>query len=136
MSPALKVGETVTYTRTLGESDAYLFAGITGDSHRNHLDEEYMRGTPYGGRIVQGGLLAGLVGACSTRLLDRAERAAVAYGFDRIRFVKGVRFGDTVTVRYEVAQLDADSGKVRADVTIVNQRDETVAVATHLLKLL
>jgi acyl dehydratase len=30
-------------TKTVGESDVYLFAGLTGDLHRNHTDEEYMR---------------------------------------------------------------------------------------------
>jgi 3-hydroxybutyryl-CoA dehydratase len=132
----LRVGDTISYTKTIGETDVYLFAGVTGDSHRNHVDEEYMRGTPYGGRIVQGGLLAGLVGACSTRLLEGLERPAVAYGFDRIRFIKGVRFGDTVTLQYEITAVEAATDKAFAEVVLRNQHGETVAIAKHLLKLL
>ena len=30
------------FTKTVGESDVYLFAGITGDLSPNHVDEETM----------------------------------------------------------------------------------------------
>lgn len=41
---ALHVGKQVIVRKTIGESDVYLFAGITGDLSPNHVDEEYMRG--------------------------------------------------------------------------------------------
>ncbi|GEM_PF-3811377 len=54
-------------SRRWGESDIYLFAGITGDLGPNHVNAEYMRATPYG-RIVaaHGALLDGFMSACST----------------------------------------------------------------------
>ena len=39
--------------------DVYLFAGITGDFSPNHVDEAYMRKTPYGRRIAHGALAVG-----------------------------------------------------------------------------
>ena len=34
----VKVGDTVTFAKTVGETDIYLFAGITGDFSVNHVN--------------------------------------------------------------------------------------------------
>ncbi len=38
----VKLGDTVTFAKTVGETDIYLFAGITGDFSVNHGNEQYM----------------------------------------------------------------------------------------------
>ena len=38
------IGASVTCAKTVGESDVYLFAGITGDFSPNHVDEVAMAG--------------------------------------------------------------------------------------------
>ena len=50
----LKVGDTCSFTKTVSESDVYLFAGITGDFSQVHTNEEFMKTTPYGTRIAHG----------------------------------------------------------------------------------
>jgi len=54
----LSVGDKVGFAKTVGESDVYLFAGITGDFAPNHINEQFMQGTTYGRRIARnvGGL--------------------------------------------------------------------------------
>ena len=131
---AMPVGATVSFTKTVGESDVYLFAGISGDLHRNHVDEEYMRRSVYGGRIAHGALLVGYMSAASTRLSDACPVPVVSYGYDRIRFVKGVRLGDTVTVEYRIVEHRPEEAKTFAQVTCTNQRGEVVAAATHIMK--
>ena len=37
----------------------------------NHVDEEYMRGTPYGRRIAHGALLIGFMSTASTMMVER-----------------------------------------------------------------
>jgi 3-hydroxybutyryl-CoA dehydratase len=129
------VGTAVSFTKTVGESDVYLFAGVTGDLGPNHVDEEYMRGTRYGSRIAHGVLVVGFMSTCSTKLIERAGNVPfVSYGYDRIRFVGPVFIGDTVTVTYEVAGRDDERGEIRSSVTARNQRGEVVAVATHILR--
>lgn len=129
----------VQFRKTVGESDVYQFAGITGDLHPNHVDEVYMRGTPYGRRIVHGALLIGFMSTTSTLMTQRLETAAsqaiVSYGYDRIRFIKAVHIGDTITVDYTVARVDDVDRKLFADVTITNQRHELVCAGTHILKV-
>jgi 3-hydroxybutyryl-CoA dehydratase len=124
----IPLGTRVEFAKTIGESDIYLFAGITGDFSPNHVNAEYMKTTPYGGIIAHGALLVGLMSTCSTMVLDHATsaRPVVSYGYDRIRFVKPARVGDTVTVTYEIVAAD----------TATNQHGDVVAVATHILKFL
>ena len=126
------------FAKTVSESDIYLFAGITGDFSPNHVNAEYMKDTPYGTIIAHGALIVGLMSTCSTRVLDYASsgRPVVSYGYDRIRFVKPVRVGDTVTVTYEIVAEEPVEAKTTAEVTATNQRGEIVAVATHILKFL
>ena len=38
----VKPGDQVTFAKTVGETDIYLFAGITGDFSVNHVNEQYM----------------------------------------------------------------------------------------------
>jgi acyl dehydratase len=128
------VGQIATFAKTVGESDVYLFAGLTGDLYQNHTNEEYMKTTRYGRRIAHGALLVGYMSAASTRVTERCSHPVVSYGYDRIRFVKPVFFGDTVTVEYRITERDEAQQKVFAQVTCTNQRDEVVAVATHILK--
>ena len=119
----IPIGTRVEFAKTIGESDIYLFAGITGDFSPNHVNAEYMKSTPYGGIIAHGALVVGLMSTCSTKVLDHATapRPAVSYGYDRIRFVKPVRVGDTVTITYEIVAADVSRAMTTAAVTATNQ---------------
>ena len=50
----VKPGDSVSFAKTVGESDVYLFAGITGDLSVNHVNEQYMARSKYGRRIAHG----------------------------------------------------------------------------------
>ena len=63
------------------------------------------------------------------------KEAPEEYGYDRIRFIKPVFFGDTVTVEYRVQERNDPEGEVRSRVTVTNQHGEVVAAAIHILKL-
>lgn len=134
----IPTGTRVSFAKTVSESDIYLFAGITGDLSPNHVNAEYMKATPYGTIIAHGALIVGLMSTCSTRVLDHAltSRPVVSYGYDRIRFIKPVRVGDTITVTYEIESQDPETSRTVGSVTATNQHQEVVAVATHILKFL
>ncbi|HKG28453.1 MAG TPA: MaoC/PaaZ C-terminal domain-containing protein [Thermomicrobiales bacterium] len=132
----IPVGLKAQFSKTVGESDVYLFAGITGDLDPNHVDEEYCKSTPFGHRIAHGALIVGYMSTASTLVLQGFSGPVVSLGYDRIRFVKPVLIGDTVTVNYEIVERDLDRQRTIATVEVTNQRGETVAVATHLQKVL
>jgi len=134
----IPVGTRVSFAKTVSESDIYLFSGITGDFSPNHVNAEYMKTTPYGTIIAHGALIVGLMSTCSTKVLEHAltERPAVSLGYDRIRFVKPVRVGDTITITYEIESQDPATSRTVGALTAINQHEEVVAVATHILKFL
>lgn len=130
----VQIGKTVELSKTVGESDVYLFAGITGDLHPNHVNEEYMKGTRYGRRIAHGALIVGYMSAASTKFLESVPFPCVSYGYDRIRFIKPVFIGDTITVEYKIVEKQLEKGSTLAQVTVKNQHGEVVAAATHILR--
>lgn len=131
-----KVGDTKTWAKTLTESDVYLFAGITGDLSRNHINEEYMKTTPYGTRIAHGVLSLGISCAASTAFSEMSPYPCVSYGYDKVRFLKPVLIGDTLSVTYTMEAIDQENAKTFAKIEIRNQRGELCTVATHILKFL
>ncbi len=131
----LPIGRRVTVSKTVGETDLYLFAGISGDFAPLHVDEDYMRGTPYGRRIAHGALMLAYMSRASSEMAAGLPGTIVSYGYDRVRFPKPVFIGDTVTVAYEIAEHDVAAGKISSRVTCANQRGEVVAAATHILKI-
>lgn len=133
------IGDQVRFTKTVGESDVYLFAGITGDLARNHVDEEFMRRSSYGRRIAHGALLIGFMSTASTMIIERIageseDETPVSLGYDRIRFTGPVFIGDTITVTYRIAEIDPERRRSRSEIEIHDQAGELVAVAQHLMK--
>lgn len=133
------VGATVTCSKTVGESDVYLFAGITGDLSPNHVDEAAMAKTEYGGRIAHGALLVGYMSRASTLIQDRcpdlmATHFPVSLGYDRVRFIKAVLIGDTITIAYDITGAEPAKSRTTADVKVTNQKGELCAVATHIMQ--
>jgi 3-hydroxybutyryl-CoA dehydratase len=138
---ATALGQSVSCAKTVGESDVYLFAGITGDLSPNHVDEAAMSQTVYGHRIAHGALLVGYMSRASTMICDRcpelmASHLPVSLGYDRVRFLKAVLIGDTITISYKVTAAEAAKGRTLADVQVTNQNGETCAVATHIMRWL
>ena len=131
----ITIGLRTRVTKTVSESDVYLFAGITGDMDPNHVDEEYTRKTSLGHRVAHGALIVGYTSAASTRILQDFDRPMVSVGYDRIRFLKPVYFGDTLTIDYEITGVERERERTIAKIEVKNQRDELVAVLTHIMQL-
>ena len=135
MFEGLPIGKKVTVSKTIGETDVYLLAGISGDFAPLHVDEQHMRGTRYGRRIAHGALLIAYMSRASTEISQGLGGTIVSYGYDRIRFPRPAFIGDTVTVTYEIVEHDVKDAKAFAKVTCTNERGEVVAAATHILKV-
>jgi 3-hydroxybutyryl-CoA dehydratase len=132
----IKVGDGVTLEKTISESDVYLFAGITGDFSPNHINERYMQASVYGRRIAQGALIVGFTSAAAAMFGIKHNIDGVAAGYDRLRFVKPVFFGDTIRVIYEIVRIDRERQRTHASLKVLNQNGEVVLVGDHLIKFL
>jgi len=135
----VSVGDEVSFSKPVGESDIYGFAGITGDLSPNHVNDQYMKESSYGQRIAHGALMVGFMSTASTLMIKQSsqdERAEtpVSAGYDRIRFTGAVYINDTVTVTYRIASIELDRRRSRSAITVTNQSGETVAVGEHIMQ--
>lgn len=124
-------------SRTIGESDVYTQAGLSGSYNPLHVDREHMADTEFDGRLVQNTLLISVMEGLKRRLPWEPATIA-AYGRDNVRFTAPVYIDDTVSLESEIAdkrERDDDSGIVTFRETLTNQRDETVVVGDYLLLL-
>lgn len=126
--------ERTTGGRTITETDIVLHAGQTGDFYPHHMDAEWCKTQPFGQRIAHGTLIFSVaVGMTAGAINPRA----FSYGYDRLRFVKPVLIGDTITVKVTIAEKREhkrpELGLVVERLDVTNQRGETVLVCDHLL---
>lgn len=116
--------------------EAFLaFAQVTGDAHPIHYDADYAARTRFGKPLAHGLLVAAYSALGATPLSDRVHDSMVAMLETGFRYLKPVFAGDTLTSRFEVAEVQRkpgkDAGVVRFRVTLVNQAGETVVDGHH-----
>jgi 3-hydroxybutyryl-CoA dehydratase len=134
----VKVGDTATFSKTVGETDVYLFAGITGDLSPNHVNKAYMEKSKYKRLQAHGALMVGYMSTASTMAISHtradADETPVSLGYDRVRFLAPVYFGDTITVEYKISEIDTEKRRSTAEISITNQDGVLTTVGRHILK--
>lgn len=132
------VGDSSSFSKTVGETDVYLFAGISGDFSPNHVNKSYMEKSSYGRLMAHGALLISYMSTTSTLVIaksrETADETPVSLGYDRVRFLAPVFFGDTITVDYRIASIDVKNRRSNGEIKVTNQDGTLVAVGTHILK--
>jgi 3-hydroxybutyryl-CoA dehydratase len=119
----LSVGQSARFSKTITETDIYLYAGISGDFNPAHVNEEFAQGTFFKTRIAHGMLSAGFISAVIGTLLPGPGSI---YMRQTVNFLAPVKIGDTVTAIAEVAEIIADKKRVRLKTTCINQEGTTV----------
>jgi len=119
----LTIGQTASFSKTVGESDIYMYAGITGDVNPLHLNEEYAKTTVFKSRIAHGMLTAGFISAVLGVTLPGPGSL---YESQSMKFLAPVYIGDTVTATAEVTSIDMEKGRVILKTTCTNQDGTTV----------
>ena len=119
----LQVGDTAQFSKTVSESDIYLFAGVTGDLNPAHINEDYAKNTYFGTRIAHGMLTASFI---STVIGTMLPGPGTIYMRQEVNFLAPVKIGDTVNAIVEVLEIEADKKRVRLKTYCVNQDNTTV----------
>lgn len=105
----LEPGMSASIAKTVTEADIILFAGVSTDVNPAHLDEEYSKGTMFGGRIAHGMLSAGFISAV---LANKLPGAGTIYLSQTLKFKAPVRPGDTVTATVTVKEVNVAKNRV------------------------
>lgn len=117
------VGQTAQFTKTISESDVYLFAGITGAQNPMQVNDIYAKQTRYGERIVHGMLSSSLI---STVIGTQLPGNGTIYVQQKIEFKAPVFFGDTISAIVEVTDIYLEKNRVKLRTYCKNQNGEIV----------
>ena len=119
----LSVGQSARFSKTITETDIYLYAGISGDFNPAHVNEQYAAKTFFKTRIAHGMLTASFI---STLIGTILPGPGSIYMRQELNFLAPVKIGDTVTAIAEVVEIIADKKRVRIKTWCINQEGTTV----------
>lgn len=127
----IQLGDSASTSRTVTETDIVMYAGLTADFNPMHMDEEYARQTPFGGRIAHGTITLGLIAPVIGMQLP--GKGCVLLGISG-SFHKPVKIGDTIRASARVTEKDEKRKFIKLELSYTNQRQETVAMGEALVK--
>ena len=116
------LGKTAHFSKTLSETDLYLYAGITGDLNPVHVDEEYAKKTKFKKRIAHGLLTASYICMPLGMYLPGPGTIQIS---QFLEFLKPVYIGDTITVNLEVTEI-LEKGRIKIRTLLKNQDGDLV----------
>jgi 3-hydroxybutyryl-CoA dehydratase len=119
----LSVGQSARFSKTITETDIYLYAGISGDFNPAHVNEQYAAKTFFKTRIAHGMLTASFI---STLIGTILPGPGSIYMRQELNFLAPVKIGDTVTAIAEVVEIIADKKRARLKTWCINQEGTTV----------
>ena len=119
----INIGDKDYFSKTITESDIYMFAGITGDFSEVHVNQQEAEKTIFKGRIAHGMLVAGLI---STAIGTRLPGSGTIYLKQQLQFLKPVKIQDTIRAEVEVIEIFPDKNRVQLKTCCFNQRNEIV----------
>lgn len=120
---SFKVGDVVTETVTITDQMVQMFAEVSGDKNRVHLDDEYAKTTKFGRRIAHGMLSAALI----SRVLAMKLGPGGIYLGQTLKFMTPIYPGDTVSIELKVLNLREERG-IGIIETIVRKEGGEIAV--------
>lgn len=128
----IKVGDKASFSKTISESDVYLFAGITGDLNPIHINSEHAKQSIFKTRVAHGFLCASLI---STVFGTDLPGPGTVYLSQQMDFKEPVRIGDTITAEVEVLKKRDDKKILTFKTTVSNQEDTVVIEGTAVVKM-
>ncbi len=125
----LKPGMSHTMGKTVTDADIVMFAGVSTDTNAVHLDEEFAKTLPFGGRIAHGMLSASFISAV---LGAHLPGPGTIYLGQTLKFKAPVKIGDTVKTTVTVKEVVVEKKRViletvcRVGETVVIEGEATV----------
>lgn len=119
----IKIGHKASFTKTLTETDVYLFAGISGDLNPAHVNQIEAEKTMFKGRICHGILVSSLI---STVLGMYLPGPGTIYLSQDLKFVAPVKIGDTVTATVEVIERNEERNRLILKTVVINEDGKVV----------
>ncbi|MEQ8350039.1 MAG: MaoC family dehydratase [Leptospiraceae bacterium] len=123
----IQIGDRASFTKTISETDIYLYAGISGDFNPVHIDEQYAKTTEFKSRIAHGGLAGSLLAPVLGMKLPGLGTVALEV---TQKYRAAVYPGDTITCEVEVTRKVDRLKAVDMKVTWKNQKEKIISKGT------
>jgi len=120
---AIQVGDRAEIVRQVTGDDIAGFVEAVGDYNPVHSDPEYAAATSFGEPIAPGIWTAGLISAV---IGTRLPGPGAIYLSQSLKFLRPVKFNDTITARVEVLEAHREKNRMRLQTTCANQHGEVV----------
>ena len=119
----IHVGDSATFSKTISESDVYMYAGISGDFNPAHINAVEAEKGIFKERIAHGMLTASFI---STVLGTSLPGPGTIYLSQELSFKRPVKFGDTIEAKVEVIEKIEEKNRLVLRTTCTNQHGEIV----------
>jgi 3-hydroxybutyryl-CoA dehydratase len=119
----ISIGDTASFTKTMSETDIYLFAGITGDLNPAHVDAVSAADGMFKQRIAHGMLSGSFI---STVLAMKLPGPGTIYLGQELSFRGPVFIGDTITAKVECTEKLEQRKWLKFKTTVTNQDGKLV----------
>lgn len=123
----IDIGDSSSFSKTLSETDIYLFAGITGDLNPAHVNAVSAADGMFKQRIAHGMLTGSFI---STVLAMQLPGPGTIYVGQELQFRAPVFIGDTVTATVECSEKVDERKWLKFKTTVTNQDGKVVVAGT------
>lgn len=132
MADKYTIGMAGRFSKTISESDVYLFAGITGDLNPVHVNCTEAEKSIFKERIVHGILVVGFI---SNVIAMKMPGPGTIYMEQVSKFEKPVYIGDTVTANVEISEIINENKNIlKLNTVVKNQHGEIVISGYAIVK--
>lgn len=135
---SIKIGDKIeTISRTITETDIWMFAYLTADFFPLHTDAEFAKKSLFGKPIAQGMLVLSIaLGMIDQVILSNYDVSSVVafFGIKEVKFLRPVFIGDTISATAEVVDkqdFNETSGVVTYRLEVKNQNGKIVLTALY-----
>lgn len=129
---SLKVGSSAKMSKTISESDVYMFAGLVGDFNDVHVNKIKAENGLFGKRIAHGMLVGSFISSVLGMYLPGP---GTIYLEQKLLFKRPVFFNDTITAEVTVDEIvNREKNIYRLNTIVYNQNDEIVVDGYAVVK--
>ena len=126
------IGTKDSVTKTISETDVYLFAGISGDFNPVHVNRVEAKKSVFSKQIVHGILVGSLL---SNVIGMKLPGPGTIYMEQNLKFLKPVYIGDTITACAEISEIINETKNIlRLFTKCINQNNELVVDGYAVVK--
>ncbi len=119
----ISIGDEACFSKTISETDVYLYAGITGDFNPVHVNRVFAAGSFFKAPVAHGLLSAGLISAL---LGTKLPGPGAIYLSQTLKFLLPVKVNDTITAKVKVVEKIFEKRHIILETICYNQNGDLV----------